>query len=191
MAEMSNTGGCGDENLNAWAARVIPRAVAYARTLLPRAADAEDVVHDVLCRLLGHSEYDLVKDGEKLLFRSVTNACINRITRAHRTASLDTAGAGDGSWIASLPARRTPDPAELAIAGELREAVRHGLAALPPRQRAALELKSIGHSLKEIAHMLDLSVSNAGVLVHRARTQLAEFLGSMNVPDRMRGGSAK
>lgn len=168
-----------DEELETWVSDVIPRAVAYARTLLTRYSDAEDLVHDVLCRLMAHREYDLIADGEKLLFRSITNACINRQTRRREVLSLD-AGRENGVHLSAfLRAENTPDPADVASAAELSEAVRRGLAALPAMQRAAIELKSMQYTLKEIAHMLDVSASNAGVLIHRARRRLAERLGPM------------
>ena len=163
--------------LAAWAARVIPGVVAYARTLLRHSADAEDVVHDVLCRLLKHEEYDLIADGEKLLFRSVTNACINRRTRARRLFSLDTSGEDDDPpLIATLGSDRALDPARIAMTAELRQMIQRGLAVLPPMQRAALELKSIGHTLNSVAEILDVTSSNAGVLIHRARKALAAHL---------------
>ena len=54
-------------------------------------------------------------------------------------------------------------------------------------QRGALELKSLGYSLDEIAEALGTSPSNAGVLVHRARKILAERLARFleETPDEM------
>jgi RNA polymerase sigma-70 factor (ECF subfamily) len=43
-------------------------------------------------------------------------------------------------------------------------------------QRAAVELKALGHSLQEIAEILDVTPTNAGVLVHRGRQELARQL---------------
>jgi len=168
-----------DETLDAWASRVVPRAVAYARTLTRRPSDAEDVVHDVLCRLLDHKEYDLIADGEKLLFRSVTNACINRATRRREMASLDQAFDAETGWSVVVQSKAVADPVDRAIANELNDAIGRGLARLPAMQRAAVELKSLRYSLKEIAQMLNVSASNAGVLVHRARKALAEVLSPM------------
>jgi len=168
--------GNSDKEVEAWAGRVIPRGVAYARTLLGRAADAEDVVQDVLCRLLEHEEYDLANDGEKIFFRSITNACINRTQRRRDIVSLDAPFEDDTPFSAVVASRRAEDPVEAASAAELREAVEEGLALLPPMQRAALELRAMRYSLNEIARMLSVSASNAGVLVHRGRRQLAERL---------------
>ena len=51
-----------------------------------------------------------------------------------------------------------------------------GLARLPDNLRAALEMKSLGHSLQEIAAALDITANHAGVLIHRARQALALYL---------------
>lgn len=162
--------------LDTWAKRVIPKAVAYARTLLSNQSDAEDVVQDVLCRLLRHREYDLLADGEKIMFRSITNACINRRTRRRQTWSLDAAPGDADRPFTVVSARRDADPAEVAVHRELLDSVGRALAALPSMQRSAVELKALGHSLKEIAEILNVSQSNAGVLIHRARKRLADRL---------------
>lgn len=156
-----------------WADDVIPRAVAYARSLLRSRHDAEDVVHDVLCRLLEHKEYDLEEYGMKILFRSVTNACINRWRRRRKILSLDFSPKNSGPIANVLPSHSAPDPADVAINRELHALVGQALAELPPNQRAALQLKALGHTLSDIAETLHVTATNAGVLVHRARKALA------------------
>lgn len=176
MVGAFRSAGRSSKEVEAWVRGIIPRAVAYARTLLAQRTDAEDVVHEVLCRMFDHKEYDLIADGEKILFRSITNACINRTQRRRNIASLD-ATIDDETRLGSLvPSKKADDPADLASAAELREAVQTELADLPEMQRAALELKSMRYSLNEIARMLNVSASNAGVLVHRARRRLAARL---------------
>ena len=165
-----------DGTLDIWAERVIPKAVAYTRTLVANPADAEDVVHDVLCRLLRHKEYDLLIDGEKLLYRSITNACINKWTRKRQMVSLDARTDGTSEPFAVVASRSHCDPVEQAMSREFHAAVGRALASLPSMQRAALELKILEHSLNEIAEILDVSVSNAGVLIHRARKSMAKRL---------------
>ena len=59
---------------------------------------------------------------------------------------------------------------------EFQEAIGSALQSLPVKQRAALELKSLGCSLSEIAESLGVTENNAGVLVHRARQSVAEEL---------------
>lgn len=165
------------ENLDAWLRRFAPRAVAYARTLLSPADSAEDLVQDVLCRLLDHSEYNLLRDGERLLFRSITNACINARTRRRELLSLDATGPDGAPLSDGLAAASPGNPADVAGSQDLLRAVERELMHLPSMQRAALQLAAMGGTLREVAETLEVSASNAGVLVHRARKTLRERLG--------------
>jgi len=152
----------------AWILATLPRAVAYAASLLRDRGLAEDVVHDCYVRLLQKAEtYNLPRDGTRLLFRSITNACIDRNYRDRGALSLEIDGA-DG---------RAREPHELAEHHELEAAVAVELGRLSVAQRGALELKSLGYSLAEIAEALGTTSTNAGVLVHRARVALASRLG--------------
>ena len=130
-----------DKQLNEWLAAVAPRAIAYARSLLGKNADAEDLVHDVLCRLLRHCEYDLPRDGEKLLFKSVSNAAIDVRSRRRYIASLDSELAGGFNLASTLPDPAADSPSDALIGSELSEAIENALQALPQLQRAAIELK--------------------------------------------------
>src|SRR5215471_6362081 len=95
---MTRAGLVSNADLDAWVLSTAPDAVAYAASLLRDRAAAEDVVQDCYCRLLQKANvYDLPRDGRKLLFESVTNACINRATRARHVLSLDAADEDDAS----------------------------------------------------------------------------------------------
>ena len=156
--------------LDAWVEATLAGAVAFAHSLLRDPAAAEDVVHDCFCRLLRRADvYDLPRDGTKLLYRAITNACINHTQRARPVGGLEDSDLADG---------RTATPADQAAAAELEAAVSRGLCRLSMMQRAAIELRSLGHSLEDIADTLGLSASNAGVLLHRARKALAAELGA-------------
>jgi RNA polymerase sigma-70 factor (ECF subfamily) len=147
----------------------LPHALAYATSLLRDRHDAEDAVHDCYCRILQRADtYDLPRDGMKILIRSVTNACIDRAGRSRVLASLDEARP------AADP--RAEEPPAAGMARELAKAVEDGLAGLPFAPRAALEMKSLGHSLEEVARALGITANHAGVLVHRARQEMARRL---------------
>jgi RNA polymerase sigma-70 factor (ECF subfamily) len=160
--------------LDAWVLETAPRATAFARSLLRDADRADDVVQDCYCRLLAKvAVYDLPRDGLKLLLTAISNACINATTRRKpmfRLSRPDDGEADDPPDATALPADAT------AAANELSAAVATALATLPPRQRAAVELKGLGYSQQEIGEMLGVSASNAGVLIHRGRQALAEKL---------------
>jgi RNA polymerase sigma factor (sigma-70 family) len=178
--------------LNAWVTANWSRAVVYARSLLHDHPAAEDVVQDCFCNLLRKADvYDLPRDGVPLLMKSVTNACLKKITRSRPTISLnaDTLaedGAQDG--IDPIDASGA-EPPRIVLYAELERAIEAALAQLPEVQRAAIELKGLGHSLREIAAILEVSPSNAGVMIHRGRQalaqQLAPFLESK--PDEQTG----
>jgi RNA polymerase sigma factor (sigma-70 family) len=155
----------------------VRRALAYAMTLVRNRTEAEDIVHDCYSRLLARSDqYDLLSDGTRLLYRAITNACINWTQRRPPFVSLDAAEHGSGPDRRSLADRSEAGPEQRAIHGELEDAVAVALAELPVTQRAIVELRSLGHSLVEIADMLEISHANARVSLHRARQTLATRL---------------
>lgn len=167
--------------LDAWARQVLPRAVAYARSLLRDRSQAEDVVQECLYRLLRRAhEYDLVADGVRLLFRAITNLAINEGSRRRSLASLETGGEDEGRL--PIEDRLAVLPEEELSRRELQAAIDIAMARLPALYRAALELRALGQGKAEIAAILQVSESHAGVLVHRARqalaAELAPWLGS-------------
>jgi RNA polymerase sigma-70 factor (ECF subfamily) len=158
----------------AWVLATLPRALAYARSLLRDRSLAEDVAHDCYVRLLAKAAtYDLLKDGTKLLYKALTNACIDKNYRDRRMVSLEAESLKESTGAPPFPDSRACDPHDLAAHHELEEAVAIELEGLTVAQRGALELKSLGYSLEEIALALDTTTTNAGVLVHRARKILA------------------
>jgi RNA polymerase sigma-70 factor (ECF subfamily) len=166
--------GAASNELDSWVLATAPRAVAYARSLLRNPHDAEDIVQDCYLRLLAKADaYDLPQDGLKLLLASVTNASINLRTRRKpmfgffRSDDDTTEEPEDAAAIA---------PVEISAGMELNEALAAALGHLPKPQRAAVELKALGYSQNEIAEMLGLTQTNAGVLIHRGRKALEVLL---------------
>lgn len=161
--------------LEAWIAGSVQGALAYAQSLVRSRADAEDLVQDCYRRLLEKAnEYDLPREGTKLLFRAVTHACINWIERRRPEVSLE-AGESGGSRLAD---RSQATPEQTAMGRELESAIAAALERLPVTQRAAIELVSLGYSIGEAADMLDITEGNARVVLHRARQSLAAHLKS-------------
>ncbi|MBX3415688.1 MAG: RNA polymerase sigma factor [Pirellulales bacterium] len=165
--------------METWITLALPGAVAYATSLLGDRNRGEDIVQDCICRLLGHAaRYDLPRDGRKLLFRAITNACINERTRGERTLSLDEQGRPPegGTW--ELEDITAPTPSTLVLAEELRVTIAEGLQTLPIRQRSALELSSFGYRAEEIAEMLQVQSDHVRLLLFRARKAMAAFLNA-------------
>lgn len=163
--------------LDAWVLASAPQAMAFARSLLGDPHQADDIVQDCYCRLLAKADvYDLPRDGLKLLLTAVSNASINLRTRRRPWLRLARADDDDSGGVAEPADPREPLPADALAHAELQQAVTEGLGQLPERQRAALELKALGYSQQEVGDMLGITASNAGVLIHRARSTLARIL---------------
>jgi RNA polymerase sigma-70 factor (ECF subfamily) len=164
-------------SLDAWVLATAADAVAYAVSLLRDRAAAEDVVQDCYCRLLlKASEYDLLCDGRKLLFAAITNACLNHKARSRPVVSLDAPRADGLNLHEAIVDHAAAAPDSAILDRELEKAVAEALQRLPRVQRAALELKSLGHSLQDIGAALQVSPGNAAVLIHRARQAMAKHL---------------
>ena len=167
----------GDIEIDAWVAESVQRALAFALTLVRTRADAEDIVQDCYERLLSKSkDYDLPKDGNRLLYRAIVNGCINWTQRRPPTVSLESTEEGIRSGGPTHRDGSLAGPDQRAMAHELAEAVAKAIAELPITQRAAVELSSMGHSPTEIAEMLEVTHANARVLLHRGRQFLAARL---------------
>ncbi len=161
-----------------WLASTLPDAVAYASSLVGDRGMGEEVVQDCICRLLDRADrYDLSKDGRKLLFRSITNACINLKTRRRETVSLNETQFGDGRQR-EVPDRNSTQPVDHLIANEMHKCVAAGLQTLSIHQRSALELSSFGYKPREIAELLSMRPAQIRVLLFRAREAMTTFLNA-------------
>jgi RNA polymerase sigma-70 factor (ECF subfamily) len=156
-----------------WIVQTAPRALAYARSLVGDFAVAEDLVQDCYQRLLAKADrYDLPEDGPRLLFKAITNACINWTQRRPPTVSIEQTHSEGAAGCVS----KEDGPVRTALLGELAEAVETALKELPVEQRAAIELHAMGSSSDEIADALETTPGNVRVLLHRGRTKLANRL---------------
>jgi RNA polymerase sigma-70 factor, ECF subfamily len=161
----------------AWMLATLSRALAYATALLSDRTLAEDVVHDCYVRLLEKADsYNLPRDGTKLLYKAITHACIDKNYRDRRLLSLDAEIDGQADGAGPVGDGRADDPYNLAVCHELEDAMARAVNRLSVAQRSAIELKSLGYSLDEIAAAIGTSPGHAGVLVHRARGALAMAL---------------
>ncbi len=79
-----------------------------------------------------------------------------------------------GKW-----SRPPSDMERLFLSKEIGELIRGCMDGLPVNQREAFVLREVeGFETNEICKILDVSVTNFGVLIHRARTRLRECLES-------------
>ena len=130
------------------------------------------------------------------LYRIVSNVCLDYLrSRGRRqTVSLSTEN-DDGEDVEIDIADETQSPERLLDRRLTRDAVRRGLAALPPEHRQILLLREIqGLSYDEIADALGIEVGTVKSRIFRARKKLCAFLiKDGNIPEfvsssKQRGG---
>jgi RNA polymerase sigma-70 factor, ECF subfamily len=162
-----------------------------ARNYVSSAAVAEEVVQDTWVAVLdGIDRFRGASSLKTWIFRILVNRAMTRGVREHRSVPFSSLTPGEedegptvsadrftaeGSWaVAPRPFELPEDRAALL---ELREQLREALAELPERQRLVVGLRDVeGLSSEEVCDLLDLSVENQRVLLHRGRARLASLL---------------
>ena len=141
--------------------------VMYARRVLGDRSDtAEDIVQEAYLRLLGLAASDEAPAGARpWLFRVVRNLAIDErrsaVRRADPVAEPDVLGTAARDDTASLVERREE------LAGALLE-----IAALPPRERRAIEMDQAGIDARAIATELGTTPNAVHQALFRARKRL-------------------
>jgi RNA polymerase sigma-70 factor, ECF subfamily len=143
------------------------------------------------------------------VFRILVNAAKRRGMREGRTIPMSSLSYQDtgptvdperfrgsddqypGDWL-EFPAP-WPSPEQEALAGEVRAEVAAAVTQLPDRQRIVITLRDIeGHTSDEVCTILDISLANQRVLLHRARAfvrgKLEEYFATGD-PARGSGGT--
>lgn len=118
------------------------------------------------------------------ILRITANQAKTRLRRESRQLSLESISGGDtellpgrfnanGHWAVPPTAWHEDSPDALLTHREMGDCIEQTLTNLPDLQQAVFELKELqGHSFDEICNILDVSTSNARVLLHRARIRL-------------------
>lgn len=133
-----------------------PRLRRSLRTRLGSMEEASDLVHEAFARLLGAASLERVGEPEAFLNRIVRNLLIDRSRRlSTRSLHVPVDGSARGSVELAVPA----DQADALEVEQMRDRYREAVAALPERMREVFVLHRVeGHSYKEIAERLDISV---------------------------------
>lgn len=141
-------------------------------------ARGEELAQDIFLKIYRARErYEPREAFKAYLFRVATNHCLNEVRRAEyrkRPISVD-------ELLREPIDARGASADALVEAARMQHAVRVAVAALPPTQRAVLLLqKEQGMPLKEIAELLETTVSAVKSLLTRARkalmVELAPFM---------------
>ncbi|MBT2294161.1 RNA polymerase sigma factor [Pseudomonas fluorescens] len=158
------------------------RAVAYA---IVGSRHADEVVQDAWLSVVRNLNGFQGRSSLKTWLLTITaNAAKGRYKQNRREVLLDdlpsphgTLGddrfAADGHWLLAPFAWHQDTPEALLTMSELRECLEHTLLSLSQLQSSVLTLRERqGLELEEICNLLDISLSNVRVLLHRARLKV-------------------
>jgi RNA polymerase sigma-70 factor (ECF subfamily) len=169
--------------LNGWSGSMLR----LARSFVSTAASAEEVVQDTwLAVVQGIERFEGRSSLQTWVYRILVNIARKRGVQEHRTvpwASVlpdnePTVDPGrfrgadhpyPGGWLA-FPERWPTTESEV-LAHEVRATVAAAIESLPIRQQAVLTLRDIdGQNAEDVCALLDISMANQRVLLHRARS---------------------
>lgn len=155
--------------------------------------DADDLAQETLLRAWRRKDTYAGRGSLKAwVYKIATNACLDELAHRPRrllpqeaTAPSDPAAphALEDSallWLEPYPDHLLPDPAadpeaRVAAADSVRLAFLVALQTLSPRQRAVLLLRDVlAFGAREVANLLDLTVSSVNSLLHRARVRMSK-----------------
>lgn len=144
----------------------------YCRIRLQSAQEAEDATSEIFERAMRSLVSFRGQSFRSWLFTIAANHVRNTVRDRRPTSPL-------------LPDREDPDldpacsPEEAALSRERAVQIQGLLAQLPPRQRSVAELRLVGHTTKEIAEVLGLSLRTVKVTQWRAFKRLQVLLEGM------------
>jgi RNA polymerase sigma-70 factor (ECF subfamily) len=163
-----------------------------ARLHVPTDSVAEEVVQETwLAVLMGLDRFRGESSLRTWVYRILLNQAKTRGARERRTVPFASLMADDdgptvdperfqgadepypGGW------RRFPDewPEHSVLSREVRQVVVRALDSLPPRQRVVVAMRDLeGHSADEVSELLDISLGNQRVLLHRGRAVVRAHL---------------
>jgi len=146
------------------------QAWTLARYLLKDSAEAEDAVQEAFVKLWKNQQ---TIDPERIrpwLMKVTRNLCLDRLRRRHPTQEWE-------DW-------QQPDDAHGPLQGvqqhELGRWLKHSINGLSEPYRSLVVLRDVQqHSYEEVANVLELSLPQVKVYLHRARKQLREQLAEV------------
>lgn len=150
-------------------------------TRITGSIDAEDITQDVFDKVhRGLSGFKSQSGLSTWIYRIATNTAIDRSRSAaykHATESITTNGNDDRDAQDGLEDQKAPSSDQMVIQKEMRDCINEYIDKLPPDYKVVIILSELeGISNKEIAEILGISLSNAKIRLHRARSKLKAVL---------------
>jgi len=162
-----------------------PRILHYVRRLVGSEARAEELTQDVFVQMYRfRHRYRPESRLATWVYKIATNVCLNELRRPERRLRIDLWGRAERDERDEGPS--LPDPNALtaeqgASTKQLSRQLESAVAALPPKQRAALLLSRVdGLAYQDVARSLGCTEGAVKALIFRAtqtlKKQLREYL---------------
>ncbi len=153
-----------------WVDEYQDQAWTLARYLLKDSAEAEDACQEAFVKLWKNQDRIDPERIRPWLMKVTRNLCLDRLRRRHPTQE----------WQEWQKADESPGPMQGAQQRELGEWLKHSINGLTEPYRSLVVLRDIHqHSYEEVASVLELSLPQVKVYLHRARKQLREQLAEV------------
>ncbi len=153
---------------------------------------AEDVCQEFFFKLYRNSgRYEPEGKFTTYFYRVLNNLCLDTLRRLHRK-SLPDFQSFENPVLDGMPERgEGGEPEAAARQGEERRLVREAIGKLPDAQRQVIVLRELEEmKYREIADVLDLSLNEVKVLIHRGRKALLRILQRSPLFDLAEGGES-
>jgi RNA polymerase sigma-70 factor (ECF subfamily) len=146
------------------------QAWTLARYLLKDPAEAEDACQEAFVKLWNNQDRIDPERIRPWLMKVTRNGCLDRLRRRHPTQE----------WQEWQQADEGSGPLQDVQQRELGDWLKHSINGLTEPYRSLVVLRDVQqHSYEEVANVLELSLSQVKVYLHRARKQLREQLAEV------------
>jgi len=153
-----------------WVDEYQNQAWTLARYLLKDASEAEDACQEAFVKLWKNQDAIDPDKVKPWLMKVTRNGCLDRLRRRHPTEELQ-------DW---RDTDESPGPMQGAQQQEVGRWLKQSINGLQEPYRSLVVLRDIHqHSYEEVANVLELSLSQVKVYLHRARKQLREQLAEV------------
>jgi RNA polymerase sigma-70 factor (ECF subfamily) len=153
-----------------WVKEYQDQAWTLARFLLKDPSEAEDACQEAFVKLWRHQDSIDPDKVKPWLMRVTRNGCLDRLRRRRPTEELEEWRQRDES----------PGPMQRTHQHEIGRWLQQSIGGLKEPYRSLVVLRDIHqHSYEEVATVLELSLSQVKVYLHRARKQLREQLAEV------------
>ena len=143
--------------------------------------DAEDIAQDVFDKVnRGLEGFQGKSKLSTWIYRIATNTAIDRSRSAaykHATEHIAIADSAGPDVLPDIEDHQSPPTDQMMIRKEMRECINEYIDKLPPDYKTIIVLSELeGLPNKEIAEVLEISLDNVKVRLHRARARLKAVL---------------